>query len=198
MKTTRFAAQIVIAMVVLCSGLAAQETKNNDDKPKPEAREEKPTPVKVQVVFTEWEGDKKVKSLPYTLLITVDHGPEWAKLRIGTRVPIYAGGRDGGMQYVDVGTNIDCRAHRMAAANFDVQLSFERSWLDGEVLLPFEKSGPATEGPALSQFNEPVIRQFKAELNLVMRDGQTVESTVATDPLSGKVAKIEVTFVVVK
>jgi hypothetical protein len=193
---TRFLAAIILGAAMLSSGLAAQEDKKNDDKPKAEARDEKPIPVKVQIVFTEFEGDKKVRSLPYTSLITVDHGPEWAKLRIGTRVPVYAG-KDA-MQYVDVGTNIDCRAHRMAGANFDVQLTFERSWLDGEVLLPFEKPAQPAEGPALSQFNEPVIRDFKTELNLVMHDGQTVESTVATDPLSGKVSKIEVTFVVLK
>jgi hypothetical protein len=43
-----------------------------------------------------------------------------------------------------------------------------------------------------------VIRQFKAELNLVLRDGQTVESTVGTDPVTGRVSKIEVTFALVK
>jgi hypothetical protein len=197
MKAARFILTIIIGTAMLSCGLAAQENKKGDEKPKAEARDEKPIPVKVQIVFEEFDGDKKVKSLPYTSLITVDHGPEWAKMRIGTRVPVYAG-KDGGMQYIDVGTNIDCRAHRMDDRNFDIQLSFERSWVDGDVLLPFEKSAQPAVGPALSQFNEPVIRQFRVELNLAMRDGQTVESTVATDPLSGKVSKIEVTFNVVK
>jgi hypothetical protein len=102
------------------------------------------------------------------------------------------------MQYVDVGTNIDCRAHKLADANFDVQLSFERSWIDGDVLLPFSSATQQPAGPSLSEFKEPVIRQFKAELDLVLRDGQTVESTVGTDPVTGRVSKIEVTFAVVK
>lgn len=197
MKLIKLVAAIVAGIAMLSMGLGAQENKKVDEKPRTDAREEKPTPVKVQIVFAEFDGDKKVKSLPYTSLITVDHGPEWAKMRIGTRVPVYAG-KDGGMQYVDVGTNIDCRAHRMDDRNFDVQLTFERSWIDGDVLLPFEKGSQASANLALSQFNEPVIRQFKSELNLVLRDGQTVESTVATDPLSGKVSKLEVTFAVVK
>jgi hypothetical protein len=79
-----------------------------------------------------------------------------------------------------------------------VQLSFERSWIDGDVLLPFSSATQQLAGPSLSEFKEPVIRQFKAELNLVLRDGQTVESTVGTDPVTGRVSKIEVTFAVVK
>jgi hypothetical protein len=31
-----------------------------------------------------------------------------------------------------------------------------------------------------------------------LRDGQPVESTVATDPISGKVVKVEISFTVVK
>jgi len=57
---------------------------------------------------------------------------------------------------------------------------------------------PQANGPGLTQFNEPVIRQFKAELNLIMRDGQTVESTIGTDPSTGRVSKIEVTLIVLK
>jgi hypothetical protein len=99
---------------------------------------------------------------------------------------------------VDVGTNVDCRAHRINETNFDVQLGFERSWVDGDIPVAYEKSAQPANGAALTQFNEPIIRQFKAELNLIMRDGQTVESTIGTDPTTGRVSKIEVTFIVVK
>ncbi|HEV2103073.1 MAG TPA: hypothetical protein VGR58_09875 [Candidatus Acidoferrum sp.] len=51
---------------------------------------------------------------------------------------------------------------------------------------------------AAGQFREPVIRQFKTELAVTMKDGQTVQSTLATDPLSGKVLAINVTMNVVK
>jgi len=197
MKIVRYLAGIVMTAVMLFSTSAAQDAKKSDDKSQTETREEKPIPVKVQVVYVEFDGDKKVRSLPYTALISVDHGPEWAKLRVGTRIPLFAGGQNG-MQYVDVGTNIDCRAHRISDAIFDVQLSFERSWIDGDVLLPFNSAAQQAVGPSLSEFKEPVIRQFKAELNLVLRDGQTVESTVGTDPVTGRVSKIEVTFALVK
>jgi hypothetical protein len=197
MKVTKFLTGLLFAASMFGSDSTAQDTKKADDKPRTETREEKPIPVKVQVVYVEFDGDKKIRSLPYTAMISVDHGPEWAKLRVGTRIPLFAGGQNG-MQYVDVGTNIDCRAHKLPDANFDVQLSFERSWIDGDVLLPFSSATQQLAGPSLSEFKEPVIRQFKAELNLVLRDGQTVESTVGTDPVTGRVSKIDVTFAVIK
>ena len=36
------------------------------------------------------------------------------------------------------------------------------------------------------QFKQPVIRQFKTEMEAALADGQTAEVTHATDPLSGK------------
>src|SRR5260370_40073390 len=86
------------------------------DKPKAEdsqRAEVRTTPVKVQIVFTEFEGDKKVKSLPYILYINAPDAPDWkssssfVKLRVGSRVPIYTGGNTGGMTYLHVGTSID-------------------------------------------------------------------------------------------
>jgi hypothetical protein len=196
MKMIRYVTVFLMAIFLVPSA-RPQDAKKVDDKPRSEAREEKPIPVKVQIVFSEFDGEKKIRSLPYTAMIIVDHGPEWAKLRVGTRIPLFVGGQNG-MQYIEVGTNIDCRAHRITDSNFDVQLSFERSWVDGDVLLPFNSTTQQTPAPSLSEFKEPVIHQFKAELNLAMRDGQTIESTIGTDPVTGRVSKIELTFALVK
>jgi hypothetical protein len=77
-------------------------------------------------------------------------------------------------------------------------LNLERSWVEGDVTLPSEKQ-TATAGELNSgQFREPIIRQFKTELTLTMRDGQTVQTTQAADPLSGRVLTITVTMNVVK
>src|SRR5437016_4809899 len=93
------------------------------DKPKPEDKpksEVSTTPVKVTIVFTEYDGDKKTKSLPYTLYINAP----------------------------------------------DAQ--------------------------------EPIIRNFRSELDLKLREGQTLETAMATDPISGKVMKVEVSLSAVK
>jgi len=43
-----------------------------------------------------------------------------------------------------------------------------------------------------------VIGQYKTDVYVMVRDGQTVESTVATDPLTGRVLKIELTLTLLK
>src|SRR2546425_6767467 len=42
------------------------------EKPKTEERVKVPTPVKVQIVFTEFDGDKKISSMPYTFTVISD------------------------------------------------------------------------------------------------------------------------------
>ena len=153
--------------------------------------------LKVGIVFAEFEGDKKVKSLPYTLVVVTDEEAYYSsKLRMGSRVPIYTG-KENGMQYIDVGSNIDCQAKRVGEGSFDLRLGLDRSWVEGDVAVPVEK-GPGPSPSPSGQFPEPIIRQFRSDLNLLLRDGQTLESTFATDPLSGKVFKVDVTLNVVK
>jgi hypothetical protein len=189
-------ALILLAIgLAFCMPLAAQE-KSKTDETKAEVH---PTPVKIQVVFAEFDGDKKVKSMPYISQFTADapHGLEFAKLRIGNRVPLYTG-MDNGLQYIDVGMNIDLRAERLDDGRFGIKVALERSWVEGDVLIPVAKTADAQTGGSPGQFKEPVIGQYKTDLYLLLRDGQTVESTLATDPLSGRLLKIEFTLTVVK
>ena len=46
--------------------------------------------------------------------------------------------------------------------------------------------------------SQPIIRQFKLYSDLLMRDGQTLQGGTATDPISGRVLKIDLTVNVVK
>ena len=78
------------------SMLLAQTVK--EDKPKteaatpiaPSAAAEKVTPLKVQVLLTEFDGSKKVKSLPYISYVTASadraNAYEFTKIRLGTGV----------------------------------------------------------------------------------------------------------------
>jgi hypothetical protein len=45
---------------------------------------------------------------------------------------------------------------------------------------------------------QPVIQQFSSELDVLIRDGQTLQTTVATDPVSGRVTKADVTVNIMK
>lgn len=168
------------------------------DKPKPESNPPETT-LKLQVTFAEHEGEKKLASLPYTFFVQASegHNSPWTKVRTGSRVPVYAG-KDGGMQYIDVGTNIDARAIGSGEGRYDVSLLLERSWVEGDVLVTAARVGTNAADVSAGPFKEPIIRQFKTELSLRMRDGQTVQTTQAADPLSGRVLTITATINVVK
>ena len=193
MKRLRFLLVMLTALAAIFTPLSAQEKSNGDTRPSG-------TTLKVQVTISETEGEKKVVSLPYTYFLRAgDGGPgsPWTKLRMGSRIPVYTG-KDSGMQYLDVGTNIDSRAFSSDNGRFDVTLNLERSWVEGDVLVPMERATTQPADAHTSPFREPVIRQFKTELTLPMRDGQTTQSTLATDPLSGKVLSLIITINVVK
>src|SRR6267143_3208157 len=195
----------MISMVVLLFGMLApfcsgQDKPIAEDAQKAEVRT---TPVKVQIVFTEFEGDKKIKSLPYTLYINAPDAPEWrsssfVKLRVGSRVPVYTGGNTGSMTYLDVGTNIDGRAAYSGDGRLLLQTKIERSWVEGGVSVPVARSDGSASETSSGHFQEPIVRQFVSELDLKLREGQPVESTMATDPLNGKVLKIDISFTIVK
>jgi hypothetical protein len=194
MGKLRSALIVLLALSVSPLCLTAQENAKQDNK--------KPgTTLKVQVTLSETEGEKKVASLPYTFFLKTSEQPSstpsWAKVRIGSRIPVYVG-KDGGMQYIDVGTNIDARGFVLDDGRFEINLDLERSWVEGDVLVPTEKPFNSPTDPNAGHFKEPIIRQFRNEQTFTMRDGQTMQSTQAADPLSGRVITATVTINVVK
>jgi hypothetical protein len=180
--------RVLILAVTVLTFLGACSAKAQD---KPNLNDRALTPLKAQIVFTEFEGDKKVKSLPYTMVFTAGlphRESETAKLRVGSRIPVLAG-KDGQFQYVDIGTNLDCRAERLEDGRFGIKLSLERSWVQSEMHLGPDQ--PANTTTAAAEFNQPVIGGYRTDSYLIARDGQTVETTVATGPRNGKQLKIE-------
>ncbi|HEV8254831.1 MAG TPA: hypothetical protein VGQ78_08750, partial [Vicinamibacteria bacterium] len=113
-KTT--AALLAILAMVTGAGATAQE--------KPEPPRKRPTPLKVQVVFSKYQGEKKVSSLPYTLLVNADDRP--TAVRMGIQVPLVAPqvAKDSpsALMYKDVGTSLDCNAQALDDGSF--KLSF--------------------------------------------------------------------------
>jgi hypothetical protein len=186
LKQARILILAVAALTSLGVGSASAQ-----DKPKPDDRAPSASPLKAQIVFTEFEGDKKVKSLPYTMIFTAGthRDAETAKLRVGSRIPVLVG-KDGQFQYVDIGTNLDCRVEHLEDGRYGIKLSLERSWVQAEVQFGNDQPAGTTGGG----FNQPVIGGYRTDSYLIARDGQTVETTVATDPLNGKQLKIELTL----
>jgi hypothetical protein len=191
MKNFRLAVAIFAALAFVCPYLSAQ------DKPKTDSKAPVST-LKLQVTIVEREGEKKVTNLPYTLFLRAGDAPgAWTKLRTGSRVPVYVG-KEGGTQYIDVGTSIDARGIAAEDGRFDITLNLERSWVDGEVDISTQRQGEASAEPNSGRFKQPIIRQFKTELTVPMHDGQTADTTEAADPGSGRVLTLIVTMNVVK
>ena len=188
LRTGRMVILATIALTI-CVALPSHA----QEKPKVDEYEKSFSPLKVQIVVTEFEGDKKVKSLPYTMVFTAGshRDAEVAKLRVGSRIPVYTR-NDGGFQYIDIGTNLDCRAERMEDGRYGLKLSLERSWVQDNIRLP--GNDKATTSGDTAAFNQPVIAGYRTDAFLIARDGQTVETTAAADPLSGRILKVELTL----
>ena len=118
-------------------------------------------------------------------------------------VPVATGGEKGGtyqFQYIDVGTSVDCRASLAPDGRYRLSLMMERSWVEGERAVGDGqgRSYPPESEAKVGDFREPIIRQFRSDSDVIIRDGQTLETNFATDPVSGKVVRLEVTLEVPK
>jgi hypothetical protein len=170
----------------------------SQEKGKPEATskstevEKIVTPVRVQVVFTEYEGERKISSLPYTLLVNADDRGPLAAVRMGLRVPIEVNPNQ--ITYQDVGTNLDGHAEKADNGRFLLRLNVEKS----SVYAPSASEKPASLGGSEIANKQPIVQQFRTQVNLLIRDGQTIQSTVATDPVTGRTLKVDVTLNVIK
>jgi len=179
----------VAALLAVPGRGRAQETPK-PEAPKAESAERRgPTAtLRVQLVITRFQDEKKVASLPYTFVVTA--GGDWTRMRMGVDTPIptsVPSSPDGktptSYQYKNVGTKIDCRATTRGEV-YQVFIGVENS--------------SALAGPAASAGGAPLFRLFETKLDLFLRDGQSVQTVASTDPVTGEVVKIDVTMNVVK
>lgn len=206
MKKTWLALMLAALAGVVPSVMGQEKAKTEDgDKTKREEAEKaaeirkEVTPLRILVLFTEFDGEKKISSLPYTFLVNADERGGPAILRIGLRVPVVMGSRPGAdapmqWQYVDMGTNLDGRAEKSPDGRFVLHLGVERS----SAYSPGSDGKPASVAGREVTNAQPVIQQFRTNINLLIRDGQTIQTTVSTDPVTGHVLKVDVTLNVLK
>lgn len=156
-------------------------------------------PLRVQIVISRYQGDRKISSLPYLLAVNANDG---VIRRDGTYVP-YGGGvrlRAGGelavpsavgpsMSMRRVGTNIDCAAQSLDNGRFRISISIEDTSVYSE--------GQTATGSQTTA-GTPSVRTFQSTNNVILRDGQTSPFTAAADKISGEVTRVEVTMNVEK
>jgi hypothetical protein len=196
-----------VAVVALGTPVRAQETPKPDTGKATDAATPRPkkvpTLLRAQIVIARYQGERKVASVPYTVLLTADE--QKTLLRMGVEVPIavlsYAKTDDGksspstSFQYRNVGTNIDCWAsERSSDGIYLLRLNVESS----SVYTAAENrtAGGLSEGGNVP--DRPLFRTFNVSLYPVLRDSQSIQAVASTDPVTGEVVKIDVTLNVVK
>jgi hypothetical protein len=90
--------------------------------------------------------------------------------------------------YKDVGNRIDCTVVPQADGRFRLSFFVDQSSVDSSLR---NRSAPGRP-------DNPIMRSFMSEFTMFLRDGQTAQSTSATDPVSGEVLRVDVTLNVVK
>ena len=175
--------QTLTFVVVLA--VPAMSTVRAQDKPAPPAKESTEAkgpiiPLKVQVVISRYQGEKKVSSMPYNLMLNAGNH---ANLRMGATIPIAV---SSGTQYKDVGTNIDCSSTALEDGRFLLAIT-----VDDSSVYPDEQQSGGTKG-------NPSFRSFRASNSTVLRNAETGQFTTATDKVSGETVKIDVTLTVMK
>jgi hypothetical protein len=172
-------ALLVMCVLAFSTVATAQETA----KPKPDEHTPAVIPLRVQVVFSEYDGEKKVANLPYTFTVNADErrAKPGSQIRTGARIPVTTGKDQ--FTYLDVGTNVDCSATLQDDGRYKLQMALERSSVSPD---------------AQSAGSNPVLRTFRVDLNPVLKDGQSVESIVSADPMNGHVYHVSVTLNVIK
>lgn len=174
-------------------------TANGERELRPDPRLVVTAMLRVQIVISRYEHDKKQASLPYTFVVGASrsgtqHG---VRMRMGIETPVPTIRLDesgkakstGMIQYRNVGTNIDCRAGDLGDGRYELSLSVENS-------------SALTASPGAATPEEiggaPLFRTFNTFFDPVLRDGQTIETVASTDPVTGEVVKLDVTMHVLK
>jgi len=117
----------------------------------------KPTgSYKVEFTVNELENGKKTNSRSYSTRMNANTLPKWTELqhvRVGSRVPFAV--EAGKFEYVDIGTNIDCRLMPMGKDYVVIDATWAYSSVGGERLVAHETQNP-------------VIRQVRANVEAVV------------------------------
>lgn len=189
---------VVLAIAtVLATGAMARSPVAAQNVPPPAAG--KPvSAVMVDLVVSRNLGDKRLSSTPYMLSVNPD---QRSSLRIGGSVPVPSttftpGQKEDGKQaapmtsfgYRDIGTSIDVVAFPQPGDTYRLTVTIDETSIYADDLAP----------PTTKTTGAPAFRSFKTTNTLLMRDGQTIDYTMATDRLTGEVYRVSVKMTLVR
>jgi hypothetical protein len=177
MKRLRFVAAVVFSTFIACSlvstGYAQQAAASGAAV--------SPAMLKITVVLTRVNGDKKIASLPFVLMVTKGQ-PTQVQMSSEVPIPTYTDGKSG-YTYRSIGTSMSAYGNQMDGGLYDIGLSIS----DSQMLVTESTSN----GPGR-------VQNFTSTPHLLLRDGGTVQYAAATDKATGDVIKVDVTLNVIK
>jgi hypothetical protein len=152
--------------------------------------------LKVTVVISRFDNDKKTGSLPFVLMVVPGptRGPDGydgdaTSLQMGSEVPVATVvGPAATFTYRSIGTNINASAKKIDEARYNLNLNVTDSQIMSD----------SPQGASVGRSSTPSFQSFKSNNRMILRDGQTVQFTAATDKASGEVVKLDVTMNVIK
>jgi hypothetical protein len=193
-KMIQLGAAVLVLVMTAAVGAQDKPAPTAQDKPAASPAPQRPqVPVKIQLVLSRYQGEKKLSSVPYQMWVTSNDG-SFTRLRMGVKIPVYAGGGAGSYSYQDVGTNVDCTVVTGPDGMYKVGLTVN----DSSIYFPDPARPNTGIPPPTSDTTPPAIRSFTSTFNILLRDGQTGQYTSATDQASGEVLKIDATLNVLK
>ena len=167
---------LAMIAVVLCAGAVrvwAQES--TASKTKADEPEKVLTAFRLDFALSEFDDGKKINTRHYSMNLVPGYTPS-NEIKIGSRVPVE--GKQGEMQYIDVGTNI---WSRMTDQHSTLQLEVKAD------LTNF--ANPEQEGRS----SMPLLRQLRINASTVAMPGKTTVVGVVDDPNSKRQFQLEVT-----
>jgi hypothetical protein len=166
--------------VLAVSGVTLAQGPNKEEK----------IPVKVQIVISRYEGERKVSSLPYTLF-AIANGDR-VSFNVGANLPIVSSNQstDGkstpSVSYTNVGTSITSSV-TTEGGRYRMTLDVR----DQTVIAPKPTTTPDAS-PKLSDYQSWGNFQFNGTLNV--KEGETKQVISAADKIEGVVVKLDVTL----
>jgi hypothetical protein len=187
MSHNKFLPVVVVAALFTFSGNIDAQSASA-----PGANEAISPVLRIQLVLTRFDGEKKLSSIPYTFIVPTDKSgaPPGARIRMGVDAPIPLTSTPDGdkagttISYKSIGTNIDCgNVTELAGGRYSFTISL---------------SNTAAVPDTTSDTKIPLFRRFDASFTPVLRDGQSMQTVVSADPVTGEVVKIDVTLNIVR
>lgn len=167
---------VAVIAVALCFGAVqafAQETSVAKEKADDSAKAL--TAYRLDFALSEFEEGKKINTRHYSMNLVPGYTPS-NEIKVGSRVPVE--GKQGEMQYIDVGTNIWSR------------MTDQHSALQLEVRADLSNfANPEQE----SRTSMPLLRQLRINASTVAMTGKPMVVGVVDDPNSKRQFQLEVT-----